>query len=329
VIEHFDGTNWSSDSVPILGIASGVSCTTSFCLAVAPTAVLTTATVVVPQITLNPVDQTVDSGQAATFAAAATGTSTPTVQWQLSVDGGNTWLNIQGATSSTYTTGALPPFVTGWQVRAVFTNTVGTATTSAASITVIPSTSVLIPANGATVSGSAVLDATASSGVTSVVYKLTGSTLNQAVIATGTPTFYGWMAKWDSTYVPNGTYTLLSVAAFSNGVTGTSAAITITVNNAPPNTFVGLPSNSATVAGSEWLDAGASPGVTSVNYVISGGPNNLADTLISGSAATIYGWIGAWNTTTVPDGTYTIQSVASYAGGVSSTSAPVTITVAN
>jgi hypothetical protein len=269
------------------------------------------------------------TGGTLTFTAAATGAPTPTVQWQVSVDGGNTWLNIQGATSPSYTTGTLPAFVSGWQVRAVFSNAAGSAATNGATITVIPSTTVLLPANGATVSGSAVLDATASSGVTSVLYEITGGSLSQAVIATATPTLYGWLAKWDSTYVPNGTYTLQSVATYPNGVSGTSTAVTITVNNAPPNTFVGLPSNNATVSGSEWLDAGASPGVTSVNYVISGGPNNLVDTLISGSGPWIYGWLGEWNTTTVPDGTYTIQSVASYAGGETGTSVPVTITVAN
>ncbi len=192
-----------------------------------------------------------------------------------------------------------------------------------------PATAVVIPPNDTTMSGSTFFDASASPGVTSVVYELTGGSLNGAVVATATPTIYGWLASWNSTYVPNGTYTLQSVATYPNGVSGTSPGITITVNNSPPTTFAAIPSNGAVQSGNEWLDAGASPGVTSVNYTLSGGPNNLAATVISGSTSTIYGWIGGWNTTTVPNGTYTLQSVASYAGGVTGTSAPTTITVSN
>jgi hypothetical protein len=50
------------------------------------------------------------------------------------------------------------------------------------------------------------------------------------VIATGTATLYGWLAEWNTTSVPNGTYTLQSVGTTSGG-TVTSAPITITVSN--------------------------------------------------------------------------------------------------
>jgi hypothetical protein len=75
------------------------------------------------------------------------------------------------------------------------------------------------------------------------------------------------------------------------------------------------------------LDASASAHVTSVSFQLTGGPDNR--TQIATAQATIYGWIGFWNTTTVPNGTYTLQSVASYAGGLSGTSSPITITVSN
>jgi hypothetical protein len=95
-----------------------------------------------------------------------------------------------------------------------------------------PTTSVVIPSNGATQSGTAaLLDASASANVTSVKYELTGGTLTDQVIATATPTYYGWLAQWNTTTVPNGTYTLQSVAAYSGGVTGTSPGVTITVAN--------------------------------------------------------------------------------------------------
>jgi hypothetical protein len=70
------------------------------------------------------------------FAAAASGTPTPTVQWQVSTDGGVTFTNIPGATSTTLT--VMPTASqSGSQYRAVFTNPCGTATTTAATLTVL------------------------------------------------------------------------------------------------------------------------------------------------------------------------------------------------
>ncbi len=190
-----------------------------------------------------------------------------------------------------------------------------------------PSTTVVLPSNGATVSGGQWLDAIASPGATQVQYELTGGTLTNSVIATATPTIYGWLAKWDTTTVPNGTYTLNSVATFPGGVTATSPDITVTVNNVPPMTTVVLPSNGATLSGTQVFDATASPGVTKVQYELTGG--SLNDAIIATGTPTLYGWLAGWDSTTVPNGTYTLQSVASYAGGVSGTSAGITITVAN
>ncbi len=53
-----------------------------------------------PSITTNPSDTTVCAGSAVSFSAAATGVPTPTVQWQVSTDGGATFTNLAGATST-------------------------------------------------------------------------------------------------------------------------------------------------------------------------------------------------------------------------------------
>lgn len=89
-----------------------------------------------PLVTSNPSDSTVLVGQTATFTASASGDPTPTVQWQLSTDGGSTFANISGATSTSYTTGTLSSADDGKKFRAVFTNVAGTSTTSAATLTV-------------------------------------------------------------------------------------------------------------------------------------------------------------------------------------------------
>ena len=121
-------------------------------------------------------------------------------------------------------------------------------------------------------------------------------------------------------------YTLQSVAT-SGGLTGTSPGIAITVNNPPPASIVVAPSNNAALAGSQYLDALASSGVTTVQYEVTGG--SLTNAVIATAAPTIYGWLASWNTTTVPNGTYALQAVASYAGGVSGASAPISISVTN
>ena len=281
-----------------------------------------------PTITTNPLSQSVVTGEGLTFTAAANIT-TPTVQWQASVNGGSTWIDIGGPTTGTLTASDLTSFVNGWEVRAVFTNYMGSATTNPATITVTPpTTSVVLPSNDATVSGNQYLDAVTSPAVSKVAYELTGGTLNDAVIGTGTPTLYGWLAAWNTTTVPNGSYTLQSVAS-SGGLTGTSPGISIVVDNPPPTTSVVLPSNNAALSGDQDLDATASGGVTHLQYELSGGPDDYVDQVISGSVPSYVGWIGSWSTTGVPDGSYTLQSVASYPGGVSGTSPGISVTVNN
>ncbi|MDT4925785.1 MAG: large repetitive protein, partial [Pseudonocardiales bacterium] len=84
-----------------------------------------------PAVTGNPSDQLVNPGTPVSFTAAATGVPTPTVQWQRSTDGGSSYSNIAGATSATYSFTATSAD-SGNRYRAVFTNVVSTATSTAA-----------------------------------------------------------------------------------------------------------------------------------------------------------------------------------------------------
>jgi hypothetical protein len=90
-----------------------------------------------PAVTTNPASQSVTAGQSVTFTAAATGSSTPTVQWQVSTDGGVTFVNIAGATSTSLTLTSVTSSQNGYRYRAVFTNSLGSATTTAAVLTVL------------------------------------------------------------------------------------------------------------------------------------------------------------------------------------------------
>jgi len=86
-------------------------------------------------ITVQPVSQSVSLGQRVTFTAAARGYPTPTVEWQVSVDGGRSWIGV--AALNTPTISGVPTlFVNGWKLRAEFINPGGFAITRAVTLSV-------------------------------------------------------------------------------------------------------------------------------------------------------------------------------------------------
>jgi hypothetical protein len=112
----------------------------------------------------------------------------------------------------------------------------GTTTAFSASVSITvknaPTTSVLIPATGATLSGTATtLDASASNA-TSVEFWILGGSYGYSgkMIGTATLTAYGWVTSWNTTTVPNGSYALLS-EAFNGTTSAFSASVSITVSN--------------------------------------------------------------------------------------------------
>ena len=88
-----------------------------------------------PTITTNPTSQSIASGLTVTFSAAAIGNPAPTVQWQVSTDNGKTYVNIAGATSTTYSF-TVTAVQKGNKYQAVFTNSLGRATTTPALLTI-------------------------------------------------------------------------------------------------------------------------------------------------------------------------------------------------
>src|ERR1700676_401087 len=85
---------------------------------------------VAPTITTQPANQTVTAGQTATFTVVASGTAPLSYQWQKNV------ANIAGATSSSYTTPATTSFDNGARFTVVVSNSTGSVTSSAATLTV-------------------------------------------------------------------------------------------------------------------------------------------------------------------------------------------------
>jgi hypothetical protein len=123
------------------------------------------ATAIAPVVTTQPTNQTYTSGGSVTWTAAASGTPTPTVQWQYSTNHGSTWATLSGATSTTLTVTDQTNFENGWEVRAVFSNSVGNATSNAASETLLTAPLVTKqPTNQTYTSGGSVTWTAAASG---------------------------------------------------------------------------------------------------------------------------------------------------------------------
>ena len=137
------------------------------------TATTTAATLTVntaPAVTTNPANSTVCEGATATFTAAASGSPAPTVQWQVS--SGGPFTDIPGATSATLMFTATTAD-NGKQYRAVFTNTCGTATTTAATLTVNANTSATTPADQTVCQGATASFSTTASGTAPFHYAWT------------------------------------------------------------------------------------------------------------------------------------------------------------
>jgi hypothetical protein len=118
-----------------------------------------------PTVSSSPSSQTVTAGQTVTFTAAAAGNPAPTVQWQVSTNGGSSYTNISGATSTTLTLTGVNSSQNGYLYRAVFTNSLGSATTAAATLSVLFAPSVSTnPTSSTVTAGSNVTFTAAASG---------------------------------------------------------------------------------------------------------------------------------------------------------------------
>jgi hypothetical protein len=191
------------------------------------TAFITIASV--PSVTVNPSDQTVCDGDTATFTAASSGTPPPTVQWQLSTDGGGSFNDIPGATSNVLMFTATAS-QNGYQYHAVFTNVAGSSTTNAATLTVLTAPTVTAnPSNVLVCDGNTATFTASASGSTAVQWQVS---VNGGGLFTNIPGAMSNSYSFTATSAQNGNQYR---AVFSNscGSTTTSAA-TLSVNSGPP-----------------------------------------------------------------------------------------------
>ena len=180
------------------------------------------AAVVAPTITTQPVNQTVTAGQTATFGVVAGGTAPLSYQWQ------KNGANVAGATASSYTTPVTATTDSGSTFDVVVSNTAGSATSNAATLTV---------------NAAAVAPTITTQPVSQTV--TAGQTATFSVVAGGTaPLSYQWQKNavniagaTASSYTTPVTATTDSGSTFDVVVsntagTVTSSAATLTVNAA-------------------------------------------------------------------------------------------------
>jgi autotransporter passenger strand-loop-strand repeat protein len=273
-----------------------------------------------PTITTNPSSQTAAVGSTVTFTAAASGNPTPTVQWQVSTGGAFT--NIAGATSTTLSV-TVAASQNGAQFQAVFTNASGTATTTAATLTVtagivVGNGQTLEVNNGQTVTGVTVLPGgylLVHAGGTEIGSVLLGGieTVEAGGHAIGTTVDHQGSIDADMEVFGVGTNLILNSGYINvdpggvvNGTTingdimyvaGGGTANNTTIFAGGSTTIIGGGVANGTVldGGTEWIRTGAVSNNTVVNnggteYVFAGGlSNNL--TLNNGAATTMLGTV--------------------------------------
>jgi subtilase family serine protease len=204
---------------------------------------LSSSSAIALAVTTQPVNHTVAAGTAVSFTAAATGTPNPTVQWQYSSNNGVSYSTISGAISTTYSftpTG----YQTAYMYRAVFTNSVGSVATIAATLTVTrTATSTALKSNnasptyGQSVTFTATVTPASGSGETGTVqFVINGANVGSPVnLSSNTATY-------TTTSLSGGGDSVMAVYSGDGYFSGsTSTPLTQPVTKATPTVTWGTP----------------------------------------------------------------------------------------
>jgi len=197
-----------------------------------------------PVVTTQPSSQTVDIGSLVTFTAAASGNAAPTVQWQSSTNGGGSWNNINGATSATLTFNSVSASQAGNEYRAIFTNSVGTVTTNAATLTLDTNTAVLSAPSSPAPQGAAVTFTAMVAGSPSVgtVSFYLGSVAQGNQFGTAVNISGGTANSTADSSLSPGNDTIIAVYSGGTGFVGSQGTISITIEpGAPTSSVASLP----------------------------------------------------------------------------------------
>ncbi len=262
---------------------------------------------VAPSITAQPADQSVKSGQTATFSVSANGTAPLTYQWLRS------GLPISGATSASYTTAAVGPYESGATFAVTVKNSAGSVTSRAAKLSV----SAVAPS---------ITTQPADQSVKS------GQTATFSVSANGTaPLTYQWLRSGLPISGANSaSYTTAAVGPYESGTT-----FAVTIKNS---------AGSVTSRAAKLSVSAVAPSITTqpADQSVKAGQPAAFSVVASGTAPLTYQWqkngsaiSGATSssyatppTTTSDSGTTFSVVVSNSAGSVSSRAARLTVSAA-
>jgi hypothetical protein len=159
------------------------------------TSTASTASVVIntpPTVTLNPSNVSAEWGDSPSFTSTASGTPAPTVQWQLSTDGGFIFNDISGETNTTLNLTCVTLDMNGYKYQAVFTNTCGTSTSSVATLSVrkkAVTANIVVAPNPRQYSDTVSITVTIPNGYTCGTYAATGAEIYIGTQDMGSVTF--------------------------------------------------------------------------------------------------------------------------------------------
>ena len=208
-----------------------------------------------PSISAQPSSQTVIAGQAATFSVTASGTTPLSYQWS------KNGTAIAGGTAASYVTPATTASDNGTQFTVTVTDSAGSLTSGAATLTVnsLPSISAQ-PSSQAVIAGQAATFSVTASGTAPLSYQWSK---NGTAIAGGTAASYVTPA---TTASDNGAQFTVTVTDGAGNLT--SSAATLTVN---PATFILNVNKTSLTFGNVNVGSNSMQGVTLTN----GGNSNI------------------------------------------------------
>ena len=184
--------------------------------------------------------------------------------------------------------------------------------------TTAPTVTLVAPTDGAHVTGSFAVSATATDdvGVTGVVFRLDGILIGDAPAAP-------FVVSWDSLGTPSGAHVLTATAFDAAGNEATATVnLTVTNDTTAPAVTIASPASGVQISGTITVSAAASDdvGVAGVQFTLDG--------VSLGAESTATPFSIAWNSGSVANGPHELGAFARDAAGNQS-SASVTVTVAN
>jgi hypothetical protein len=203
----------------------------------AATLTVTTASVA-PSITGQPASKSVTAGQTATFAVTATGTATLTYQWK------KNGAAISGATSASYTTPAASASDNGARFTVTVTNSIGSATSNAATLTVGGAATFLLNDSTASLNFASVsigsnrslgvtFTNTGNSNVTVSNVSIAGAGFAASGVSTGQILTPGQTASLDVSFTPASAVSVNGSVTLASNATNSPAMITLSGAGVP------------------------------------------------------------------------------------------------